>query len=278
MPTSPRRLKAAGKRRRGLSLAELLIAGAIMTLIAGGMGTLAMTMQTANDHCHSQNVAAQHGRVVSARIQAAVRGATASEAFPGCVAFDETIGSYSFPDTLVVWRPLTIAADPTGRPRVSELLLFCPDPEEPTRLLEIRDPSDASQAPLLTNTVAWDTLLADLKSDPNAERVEISDLLRTGNPTGPNGTETRRADLRACVRFNVILAPSAAQWTNYRAGTVTWQALNWPLDLYGNRSGTRQVTCQFELQFDPTSAAATDAQQSIVPCFGSATLTYQLAK
>jgi hypothetical protein len=64
-------------RRRGLTLTELLIAGTIMTMLAGGMGSLVLTVHSANEYCRGQSVAAQHARISLDRIQRAVRTAEA---------------------------------------------------------------------------------------------------------------------------------------------------------------------------------------------------------
>lgn len=278
------------QRRRGLSLTELLVASTVLTLIAGSMGTLALTVQTASDHCQSQNTAAQHARVAGSRIQAAVAGATASEAFPGCAVFSESVGSYTFPDTLVVWRPATVAVDPQGLPRVSELVVYCPDPVAPNRLLEIRKANDASMVPALSNAAAWQTLLASLKTGSGATRTALSQLLRTASTSSTNvssgtssggtsssGTSSGSGtNLRGCVRFNLLMAPNSSEWANYRAGTVAWGDLAWPLNLYGSQTGMRRVACQWEIQFDGSSAAVNPTALPSVPSFGSATVSYLL--
>ena len=274
MRTSPRRPNSLQLSiRRGLSLTELLVASTIMTMIAGGMGTLAMTMQTANNHCQSQNMAAQHARMVDARIQDAVRKATASESFPGCVAFSETVGSYTYPDTLVIWRPTAAAVDSAGLPRVKELLVYCPDPNTSNCLLEIRDPNNNATVPALSSTSSWTTLLTSLKTGNTAQRTKLSTLLRVANAASSGA-----AKRRGCVRFNVSLIPSATQWASYRAGTSDWDELVWPLDIFGSESGQRQVLCQSELQYDGSSATPSSAQQTPVPHFGSATFVYPLAR
>src|SRR6476620_8843460 len=77
----PRRVE----RRRGLTLAELLVATTIMLLIATAVATLASTVQTTNTFCQGYTVSAQHARVALSRIQHTVESATASEQFPGFI-------------------------------------------------------------------------------------------------------------------------------------------------------------------------------------------------
>jgi hypothetical protein len=262
-------LRTNHRRRRGLTLTELLIAGTIMTMLAAGMGSLVLTVHGANEYCRGQSVAAQHARVSLDRIQRAVRTAEASEQFPGCLVVTAAVGSWDFPDTLVVWSPSGTATDPSGLPRVSELVVFTPDPLIPSRLIELRAPSNSSVVPAADNQAAWATLLDDLRSSAASTKIELTDRLRSAAVT--NGSN----DLRGLVRFRVLMAPSAALWSEFRAGTRDWKDLDWPLDYVSTQSGLRRVVCQTELQ---VLADGEDAAQTSVPFFGSAALTYELVR
>jgi Tfp pilus assembly protein PilW len=256
-------------RRRGLTLTELLIAGTIMTMLAAGMGSLVMTVHSANEYCRGQSVAAQHARVSLDRIGRAVRTAEASQQFPGCLAISETVGSWEFPETLVVWSPIGTAANSHGLPQVNELVIFTPDPIAPSRLLEIRAPNNTATVPDVTNTAAWATLIDAIRSAADSSQTELTDRLRTSAVT--NGGN----DLRAAIRFRVLMAPSEVYWAEYRANTRNWKDLDWPLDHVSTQTGLRRVVCQTELQI---VAAGDDAGQTSVPFFGSAALNYELAR
>ena len=124
-------LTSSHRRRRGLSLTELLMASAIMVLIAGSLASLSTTVHTANSFAHGRIVGSQHARVVLDRIEYAIDHAAASEQFPVCLVVTETVGATQLPQTLVIWSPLTTAANPTGLPLVSELAIYVPDPRSP---------------------------------------------------------------------------------------------------------------------------------------------------
>jgi hypothetical protein len=262
-------LSKSTTRRRGLTLTELLIAGTIMTLLAAGMGTLVMTVHATNDFCRGQAVAAQHARVTLDRIQRAVRTAVASEQFPACVVVPQTVGGYEFPDTLVVWCPSGAAADPSGLPRVNEIVVFCTDPALPSRLVELRAPGNVSVCPAASDAAAWATLVDTLKSSPSSEIIELTDRLRTATLSGGSG------ELRGCARFHVLMAPSASEWSQYKGGTLAWKDLSWPLDFYSTKTGMRRVVCQTELQILPGDATSA---QAAAPFFGSTTLTDELLR
>jgi hypothetical protein len=266
--TSFRTSRGRSARRRGLTLTELLIAGTVMTMLVGGMGTLVMAVHATNEHCRGQALAAQHARVALDRIQRAVRSAEASEQFPGCLVQSVTQSGTTFPETLVVWSPLKAAADPQGLPRVNELVVFCPDPANPSRLVELRDPSDTATCPAIDNVAAWASLVDSLKTGNATEVVELSDRLRTAQTSGSD-------DPRGCVRFQVLMAPAAAEWADYCAASLTWQELSWPLDAYSSRTGMRRIVCQTELQIVPGDSAG---GHIALPFYGSATLNDELVR
>src|SRR5437667_10428887 len=117
-----------GACRRGMTLAELLVAASIMLLIAGATGTLAMTAHSANGFCQGQTACAQHGRVIINRIERAVQAAVANESFPGVLIISEQSGGSTLPSTLVVWSPTSTAANPSSLPLISEIVVLSPDP------------------------------------------------------------------------------------------------------------------------------------------------------
>src|SRR5688572_11269796 len=133
--TSIRSRPGAAKSRRGLTLAELLVATSIMLMIAAAVATLAAAVQSTNDFCRGYTVAGQHARVALNRMERALRYAIANEQFPGCLVVSEQAGGQELPSTLVVWYPTGTAANRSGIPPVSELVVFCPDPAHPNTLL-----------------------------------------------------------------------------------------------------------------------------------------------
>jgi hypothetical protein len=268
--------RRAKRRRGGLTLCELLVATTIMLMIAGAVATLAATVQSTNEFCRGYTVAGQHARVALSRIERALAQAVANEQFPGCLVIAEQAGSESLPSTLVVWSPATTAANPSGLPLVSELVVFSPDPAHPNELLEIRSPADTSVAPAVTNLAAWRTLTDSFKTNQTSTKVKVTDRLRTAPITGDYSDSLSPADLRGAVRFRRLMAPSEQEWTQYRAGSKSWQNLSWPLDSYRATSGTRAVACQVELQIAPGSMAT--AAATAIPFSGAALITFELPR
>lgn len=254
--------------RRGLSLTELLASMLILTLIAGSLGAVASAVRSSNSYCTGHTQAAQHARVALVRLETNLAQATANENFPGCRVFTTTVSGSTFPDTLVIWKPTTTAAAPTGLPRVNELLLYTYNPSAPNELLEIRQATSTATAPVWTATSSWNTLVATLKSSNTATRTVVTDRLHTARPAA-------NSSARGAIRFLLIAGPTDAQVTAYRAGTLAWDDLDWPQARYGSTSGTRTIVCQTELLIDASDGISTG---QILPFFGSSSFSYQMSR
>jgi len=263
-------------RRSGLTLAELLIAIAVMGLVAAGMASLALTVGTAGDVSHSQWLVTQHARVAIERIERTLSGAYANDQFPGFITVSQTSGSWSFPDTLVVWNLDGEPADPSGLPRFDELVIFTPDLDDPTLLLELRLPTDTRTVPAIDDTATWQDEIDDAKSDLNGlDVVQLTDMLRSVTlPEFPGSPPI------GAVRFEVLVRPSIDEWDDYLTGSTAWDDLPWAQDIHSSSTGLRQVWCRFELQLQDADASGTGgaSPDTVYPFFGSAAIFYDLNK
>jgi len=265
MRTCRRRLEL----RRGLSLPELLASMTILILIAGSLGTVATAVRSSNSYCSGQTHAAQHARAATSRIERNLATCIANEQFPGCRMFSTTISGSAFPDALVVWKPTGTAISPAELPRVNELLLYTYNPSAPNELIEIRDATNTATAPSASSTSAWNTLVSQLKASNTATRTVITSRLHTAIPSVGQSA-------RGAIRFNILAGPTDAELASYRAGTLAWDALDWPQDRYGSTFGYRGVACQIELQIDASDGVTTTGQ--VLPFFGSGSFSYQVSR
>jgi hypothetical protein len=263
-------------KRRGLTLAELLVAATIMVLIAGAVGSLASAVKSTNDYCNGYTTAAQHARVALSRIERAMLNAYANEQFPGCLIVSEQAGSQTLPNTLVVWYPTTAVVNATGLPLISEIVVYSFDPACPNHLIEVRSPTENTAVPASSDAAGWKSLTDRLKSSATLTKTVLTDHLRTAPITGNYSNSLSPSDLRGEVRFRRLMAPSDSEWTQYRTGTKTWQSLSWPLDSYRSTSGTRVVACQTEIQIAPGSMAS--AAVTAIPFYGSCRIGYELSR
>jgi prepilin-type N-terminal cleavage/methylation domain-containing protein len=273
--------RSARISKSGFTLLELMIAMTVMLMVVGALAGLARTVEQGYQYSEGYGIATQHARIVLDRIAQNVCQAAANEQFPGCLVVAETVNSYRYPDTLVVWRPGGDAssptglgrtpADPAGLPRYNELLIYCPDPSTPSHFVELTAPGDSRTVAAADDASAWQAALAALKKDKGTKSLLLSDLLRTCS------TSTGGSGLRGAVRFETRLRPSANDWASYKTGGTTWMNLPWVQGIYGSQAGLRQVWVRTELQLVPgvtwvESSQAADA----VPYLGSAALYYQL--
>lgn len=256
-----------------MTLVELLAVSAILLMMAGMLGSLSLAVQTTHDSQYQRGLTLQHGQVVLDRLRQRLDRAVGNENFPGAAVFAQTIGSVTYPDTLVVWCPATTPAAPTGLPRISELVVFCPNPNDPSELWEIRNPADTRTVPAVTNASAWQTELASLRSSSSVERVVLTDLLRTATPTGESGTSSRLAALR----FEVVRRPSATEWAAYRANTLAWTSVSFAQGIRGPTFGLSQTVVRWELQLRPGDSADLSREAS-TPFFGASSLFFPLTR
>jgi hypothetical protein len=153
-----------------------------------------------------------------------------------------------------------------------ELTIFTFNPSAPNVLLEVTLPNDGRSAPALSSSSSWATEVSNALSSNSAVKVQLSDLLRTGD-AGSTGTQ-----MRGVIRFETRLKPSAAEWTSYKAGTTNWANLSWAQSIYGSSTGLRQAWCSYELQFVPRgkTRSGTDSAALALPAFGSTAIYHTL--
>jgi hypothetical protein len=256
--------------RRALTLIEMLTAMSVVSLMTVSLGALAHAVRISSDYTEGTTNATQHARVAFERISRAVGQGLASESFPGAIVFADTVGSWTYPDTLVVWHPTGAAANPTGMPQFNEIVVYCPNPATPNQLLEITSPTDTRVVPAITDLSTWNSELANLKTGLASQKVLITDLVRTATPT--TGTVARGA-----VRFAVELHPTATDWANFRAGSLAFSSVPWVQTIYGSQTGLRQTWVRGELQLMPGYNLPSDPSGQVAIAFiGSAALYWNL--
>jgi prepilin-type N-terminal cleavage/methylation domain-containing protein len=260
-------------RRRAFTLVELMCAIVIMLMVVGALGGLTRTVQQGFEYCDGYGITTQCARVILDRITQNVSQATTSAQFPGCIVVTTQVNTFTYPDTLVVWRPTGTPANPTGLPLYSELVIYCPHPTIPNQFVEMTAPTNSQTVPAATDQAGWLAALATLKTNANTKSIVLTTLLRACSTTA-TGTQNLRGD----VRFTTRLRPSDTDWANFQASTVTWMNLPWVQGIYGSTAGLRQVWMRVEMQLMPgtTWTESNVAAAQPMPFFGSAALYYQL--
>jgi len=258
--------------RRGMTMVELLMAVAIMGILAGAMAGIAMAVQQSAVYNYGRTTSAQNARVSLDRINRMVLTATSAPNYPGVAVCTTTIGSYLFPDTLLVWHPASgTPVNAAGPPLISELVIYCFDPNTPNNLIELTAPTNNSTIVMDSATLSsgsWPNVIAGLKTASSSQKTVLTSLLRTAAASG----------VRGVVRFNLDLHATASEWTSYQNGSLTWANIAWPQGLYSSAGALRQASVRTELQLMPAQLQGQQdpsGQQPLI-YFGSASLYYQV--
>lgn len=255
-----------------------MVSMAVTGIMAVTLGTLATSVRQTQQFTGGQSDALQHARVVLDRIERLVNEARTTETYPGVVAVDETVGSYRFPDTLVVWRPTGAPQNPSGPPLVKELVIICPNPSNSGELVEITALNDTRTVALNDaglNTTAGRTLISGIKTAASSTKTSLTPLLRSAAASSSaNGT-------RGCVRFECELHPTASELNTFRSSGGNWNNLTWAQSLRSSTFGMRQVWLRTELQLlsEPrNSDGSVPDTASTLPFYGSSAVYYSITK
>ena len=189
---------------------ELLIAMSIMVMVVGTLGVLAKAIQQSYAYTEGHGTATQHARVALDRIANTVAQSTTNDQFPGAIVVADTVGEWRFPDVLVVWRPTNDPIDPDGLPRFNELVIYCPNVDEPNELVELTLPGDTRTVPPVSNLSQWRSEISAIRTGGSGNSVTLTKLLRTCLTT-----DASESGARGAVRFETRLRPSLAEWDAY---------------------------------------------------------------
>lgn len=269
---SPVVVRRAGRSaaRRAFTLAETLVATAIVATMTAALGMLVYAATGAATHVSAVRQTQHHGRRSTERLTELVRKTYSSRLFPGAIVVTSTSSGETFSDVLALWLPLGTPAAPTGRPRVREILFIGPSRTEPGKLMQFRKSGDATVAPAWNNAAGWTTLANSVMNDAGAATEVWTDLLHWAS---------FGADKRGNVSFAVQATPSYAEWQQYLAGSRTWANVPWSIHGGGSLSGIRTIDVTFEIQLKPPTeqgASLRDFDRGVF--FGSATFRTVLEK
>jgi len=251
---------------------------AIMGILAGAMAGISMAVQQSALYNYGRTTSTQNARVALERINRMILTATSAENYPGVAVCTTSIGSYLFPDTLLVWHPASgTPTNAAGPPLISELLIYCFDPNTPNNLIELTAPTNTGTIVMDCATLSsgsWPTVIAGLKTAATSQKTVLTSLLRTAASSSSGST----SGLRGVVRFNLDLHATATEWSSYQGGSLTWANIAWPQGLYSSAGALRQAWVHSELQLMPAQLQGQQDPSGQRPLvyFGSAALYYQV--
>jgi hypothetical protein len=255
-----------------LTVVELLFAVLIMAIVAASLQAMIGSVEIANDYSQGYGTATQHARVAFNRIDAAIHSAYGKSIYPGVWVTQDTDGQWTYPNTLIVWQPSGTPVNPAGPPLVQELVIFCPDPNQPNDLVQLTVPGNMTSVPT-TSLGAFTTLIDSLKTSSTASKIVLTNLLNVVSISGSSGVVSRPA-----VRFVVTYTPSAAAWSSYLSGSIAWGNLPWPQGMVSSAEGREEVWLCSEIQLVPgvTWTGENSAAATALPFLGSTCFSYVL--
>lgn len=269
--------RTGGRRsRRAMTLVELTVSVAVMSLVAVVLGGLISSVRTAREHVSGVQEATAQGRYVVRRLRDAVsRSGTyrigAGPTVAGIAVVWTNASPVARPETLVVWtggRDASLAGQsPLARlPKANELLIYTPDPAAPQRLVEVVVPTATDDVDF--TAAGFTTRIGQLIASSAAEKVTICDRVRLGS-TGSGSA--------AAVRFEFEGLPGDVELAATAVNTPAWAALPWATGSCSSTSGLRQIAVRIELQALTLSRSGSLDGPSL-PVFGSAIRRYVYQK
>ena len=271
--SKPPDVQSRRQARRGMTLPELAISLSILLMVGAATASLSKAGRLAMEQAELMDLQARTSRMALQQIRSNVERSHGNTDFPAAVVFTTSVGGQTFPDTLVLWRPVNgvVPVNPQGLPFTDELLFYFADPNASRRLIESRVLQFPSIAPPLSDSVGWDSLIQSAKTyDEYGQYVdwtELSDGLRTVVFTDQGQTKTMPA-----MRFEMTYTPSSQELLDHQANLVSWENLAWPLGRVSQNHGARVATCNVELQLRVSDI---DSRPLLVT--GSAEVVFQVS-
>ena len=263
--------------RRGVTLAELMVASTIMAMVAVGFGAITMTVQTANDHSQTQREVAQHARICIDYLQQLILDATANEHFPGFAAFSSVGDVANYTNVLVVWQPEEEPVHPQGLPLFSELVFVMADPIDATRLIHVSGLNDSRTVPDLSKQELWRQEIARVVSRRALQDATVVELTGLLEPVSFASHAARGQPQLGRVRFDVTYRPTVEDWLSYKDDQLKWDSISWAQGIHGTKVGLRQSWCRIE--FSLMSHSPGNAEHaSGIPFFSSSAIYYELQR
>lgn len=267
--------RGAYSRARGLTLAEIVMAMMITSLLAIVMGGVTSAVQTAREHVEGVEEATMQAEAAIERIRYMVSNVgtyeiTGQPVTAGIAVVNRTANLALVPDVLVIWsggRNGNMAAEglQTALPKVNELVMYLPDPDSPDTLVEVVIP--ANSTPIDFRAAGFESTIQTLLISGGLDKAPLSKRLRTVDLGG---------SLWGLAWFDVTQTPNESALA-VTPGTSEWNELPWAQGIVSSTSGCRQLTVRVELQLQTRTydISGVDSSATSIPFFGSASYRYE---
>lgn len=279
-PPSTVHRRSSITRRSGFTLVELLVSLTLTTMLSFVLGAMILAAHDGWEYSDGLSEAHKQTRISLERIKYMVSQAgqyqlAGQPTTLGVAVVEQTYGTVKAPEILVVWSGgrtggMAALGVQSRLPTVNELMIYSPDPADPSHLVEIINPSDASTLDFRAANFAL-RVLAILKSS-SIQKTLLCDRVRTSTLYSSG----KQKPVAGNVRFENLDSPTDAELSGIAAGSPEWFDLVWAQGIVSSSSGMRQTSIRMEFQIEPrrqpldTSNVTTVA----IPFFGSASYRY----
>ena len=279
------RIADVSRRRRGFTLAELLLASVILTLVLSVLAGVTQAVHTAWNYSTTREDCRLEAQAAVERIQWMLRQAGTYRLAGGPTVFgvrSVTIGSNNeaAPAVLVIWSGgrnggLASQGVLSRLPRINELVIYGCDPQQPREFVELTIPGNTQ--PIAFNSPLFADNIKSLMAATGQDRIRLCRRIRIAPLTiAENWPGLGGVNQMGLVRMDAGMTPTDDAIAAASPGTTAWQELPWSQGLVSPAGGLRAVRVLIELQLEPAPEhVRTDAGESLaIPFFGLASARY----
>lgn len=268
-------------RHGGFTLVELLMAMTVSSILIMALAGIVTATQSAWSHSRGiedsqAEITASFDRMKMMISQAGVYQVNGQPPQVGLAIVTRPWNYIDIPDTLVVWtggRNGGIGQTGTLNrlPLMNELLIYTSDPVDTHRFVEIALPDDDTEIDFnsssFSNTIRTAIQSNEAEKALLSQRLAISQYILSSKPWGKPV---------ANLFFTMTRTPSDASLSAVSPGTSGWMNLAWPQGTVSASSGLRQVTINYEIQFETAEQTTLNEINSstALPFFGSSSRFY----
>jgi prepilin-type N-terminal cleavage/methylation domain-containing protein len=267
------------RNRRGFTFVELLMSLTLMSILSVVLGGMILAAHDGWEHSNGLTEANQQARISQDRIaymvsQAGQYKPAGQPTTLGIAVVEQTYLLVKSPEILVIWsggRMGGMAANGvlTRLPTVNELVIYTPDPSDPTHLVEVVDPNNVNS--LDFRAANFSTSVKTILKSPSCQKTLLCDRVHTSNLSMFSFSQTAVGN----IRFEKLDSPTDTELSGIVAGTPAWFNLVWAQGIVSSSTGMRQSTIRMEFQVEPRPLPLnSSAAVSAIPFFNSASNRY----
>ena len=267
--------------RAGFTFVELISSMAILTMTMTVLSGLMLAISQAWDHSTALEEGRKQSQATIGRIswmvqQAGTYRMAGQSTALGIATISQTWLYYQAPSILVIWSGGTTGGMANSGvlsrlPVASELVVYAPDAQSPSKFVEMTFPGNSTQVDFLSTS--FTTTMNTLMTWPNRKSVKLCDRLRV---TPGQNLGMFSSPSIGNSRFEVTYSPTDTQLASASPGSQNWNDLPWAQGMVGEDYGLRTANVRIELllERDPAKPQTDNSYTTALPFYGSVNRQY----